>query len=148
MPTFTGMNGEKGEIFMITEQKEKAITELIKGQSRTDIGKIIGVARSTIYDWLKDPEFNSELELRRKDIVKSGNDFIIARTSSYLDELNDLALTSADARTKASVLMYLVDRSLGKIAQRYEVEPVETAKVPSREELEKEFKTYKTYVGL
>jgi beta-glucosidase-like glycosyl hydrolase len=128
---------------MITEQKEKAITGLLKGEQRVDICREAEISRPTLYAWMKDEEFKGEYEARKKEIVKSGNDFVLARTQTYLDKLNVLATTSTDARTQASVLMYLVDRSLGKIAQRYEVEPVEMAKVPSREELEKEFADFK-----
>jgi hypothetical protein len=131
---------------MLTEQKEKAITRLLKGDYLVDICKDINLSRPTLNSWRKDPEFIAELEVRHKEIIKSGNDFIVARTNGYLEQLNDLAMNSTDARTKASVLMYLVDRSLGKTAQRYEVEPVEMAKVPSREELEDEFKMYKNKI--
>lgn len=128
---------------MLTEQKEKAITALLKGEVKTDIAKSVGVSRTTIYEWLKDPEFSGELEQRRQDIVKSGNDFVLAKTSSYLEQLDDLALHSSDARTKASVLMYLVDRALGKTPSHFELEPVEKKKIPSREDLRKEIESYK-----
>ncbi len=131
---------------MITEQKEKAITRLLKGDYITDICKDVCVSRVTLYAWRKDPEFIAELEARRKDIVKSGNDFIVARTNGYLEQLNELAMQSADARTKASVLMYLVDRSLGKTAQRLELEPIDLAKVPTRQELESEFADFKNKI--
>jgi hypothetical protein len=131
---------------MLTEQKEKAITRLLKGDFITDICKDINISRPSLYAWRKDPEFIAELEARRKEIIKSGNDFIVARTNGYLEQLNDLAMNSTDARTKASVLTYLVDRALGKTVSRIELEPVEMAKIPSRQELENEFKTYKTNV--
>jgi AcrR family transcriptional regulator len=131
---------------MLTEQKEKAITGLLKGEQRVDICRKAGISRPTLYTWMKDEEFSKEYEVRKKEIVKSGNDFVLAMTQTYLDKLNGLATTSTDARTQASVLMYLVDRSLGKIAQRYEVEPVEMAKVPSREELEAEFENFRKEV--
>lgn len=125
---------------MITESKEIALQGLLKGEDKTDIAKKAGVNRKSIYNWLHDDEFVKELEARRKDIAKSGNDFVLAKVQSYLDQLDDLAIRSNDARTKASVLMYLVDRALGKTASRLELEPIEPVKVPSREDLEKEFK--------
>ena len=132
---------------MLTEQKEKAITGLLKGEEKAALAKSIGISRKSIYDWLKDPEFKEELESRRKDIVKSSNDFVLGQVSSYLEGLNDLALNSSDARTKASVLMYLVDRSLGKTASRIELEPIQQSKIPSRQELEKEFECIKIDVS-
>jgi len=128
---------------MLTEQKEKAITMLIKGDNPTVICKLLGIARSTVYDWQKNDEFNKELEARKKEIVKSGNDFILSKTDKYLEQLNLIAMTSNDDRSKLSALTYLLDRSLGKIAQRFEVEPIEMAKIPSREELESEFAQYR-----
>ena len=110
---------------MLTEQKEKAITMLIKGDNPTVICKLLGIARSTVYDWQKNDEFNKELEARKKEIVKSGNDFILSKTDKYLEQLNLIAMTSNDDRSKLSALTYLLDRSLGKIAQRFEVEPIE-----------------------
>ena len=128
---------------MLTEQKEKTITMLLLGNSQTDIAKSIGVDRHSIYDWLKNDEFNKEMELRLKDIAKSGNNLIAARVSTYIEQLHDLAVKCTDVRTKATVNMYLMDRVLGKTANRLEIEPIEQIKIPSRQELEDEFKMYK-----
>jgi transposase len=134
----------KGGGYTLDERKEKAITLLIQGERVTDVANKVPISRTTIYDWLHDPEFAAELETRRKDIVKSGNDFLLARVQSYLDQLDNLARTSNDSRTKASVLMYLVDRSLGKAVSRIEVDPVkQICTIPSREDLENEFKQYR-----
>ena len=36
---------------MITEQQSKMIDYLIQGETKTDIGKLLGVSRQTIHVW-------------------------------------------------------------------------------------------------
>lgn len=124
---------------MLTKQQEEAITKLMSGEQRTAIAKDLHVSRTALYDWLGNKEFQAELESRRKEIVKSGNSFILARTENYLEQLNDIALHSEDQRSKLSALTYLLDKALGKTATTLTVEPIEKNSTPSRDELEQEF---------
>ena len=41
---------------MITEQQSQMIDYIIQGDNKTEIAKLLGVSRNTIYDWLKNKE--------------------------------------------------------------------------------------------
>ena len=101
--------------------KEKAITELRAGTEITMIAKIVNTSRTTIYNWCRDAEFKKELELRRKQIVDSGNAYVMAHTMSYLEVIHKLAMSTSDKRTALMAAQYLVDRSLGKVSTRLDI---------------------------
>ena len=45
---------------MITEQQSKMIDYLIQGETKTDIGKLLGVSRQTIHVWSQLKEVKEE----------------------------------------------------------------------------------------
>lgn len=106
---------------MLDERKENAITALMVGEGPTVAARKAGVVRCTIYDWLKNPEFIEELKVRKAEIVSAGNAYVIANTQSHLEVLHEMAIDKKDKRTAAQCAMYLVDRSLGKMATKIAV---------------------------
>lgn len=106
---------------MLDERKQDAITYLLKGEGPTEVGRKVGVTKATIWNWQnKDKEFQEELERRRKEIAKAGNDYVTANLQSHLEVLHDIAVGKSDKRTACTAAMYLVDRALGKPTFRNE----------------------------
>lgn len=106
---------------MIDERKEMAITNLLKGEQITDVAKLVGVCRQTIYDWLENEEFKAELDRRRRDIVTQGNNLILNELCTYVRELKRIALCGKSEKVRADTAQYLVDRVLGKTTTKLEV---------------------------
>lgn len=51
----------------IASQKDAVISGLIKGVNVSTIATNVGISRQTIYNWLKQPDFVSALELRQRE---------------------------------------------------------------------------------
>ena len=103
---------------MLDKRKEDTIDMLILGSGPTEISKKVGVSRNAIYGWKEDTEFKEELEKRQKEIVNQANSYVVGKVESNLQQVQELALTSKDARTKASCLFYLIDKAIGKTPTR------------------------------
>lgn len=124
---------------MLDERKEKAITLLLQGEQVINIHKIVGVARSTIYDWLQDTEFKNELDTRRQEIKTRGNNMILNKLDSCVDELLKIALTGRSEKVRSDTAQYLVDRVLGKATTKIEQTTTEPEKKVTKDMLEEVF---------
>jgi phage terminase small subunit len=109
--------------YNLDRRKIQLVQLIIEGRTKTDIAKLIGISRDTVYEWLKDPNVQKLIKEGQQDLVDSGQNYLINRFKLYLDELDKVALTSEDARTKNSALQYLIDRVAGKVPTRIEAAP-------------------------
>ncbi|SKA99393.1 Helix-turn-helix of insertion element transposase [Caloramator quimbayensis] len=125
---------------MLDERKEKAITLILSGEAITDVAKLVGVYRSTIYNWLEDEEFKAELDRRRQEIVKQGNALILAELKTYVMELRKMAVKGKSERNRLDALQYLIDRVLGKTTTKVEQIVTEDKDKVNDDILENEFK--------
>lgn len=105
---------------MLDDRKEKVIGLLIEGEQITNIAKIVGVSRQAIYNWLNDSEFKNELDTRLQEIKTQGNNMIVNKLSSCIDELLKIALTGRSEKVRSDTSQYLVDRVLGKATTKIE----------------------------
>ena len=111
---------------MLDDRKILAIQYLAEGEKpKTEIAKLVGISRQTVYDWLDDDEFKAELDRRlqqRKVLVEK---IIDSKLEEAVKSLWELAKTTKNARVKAQTLQYLIDRALGKATSKLEVEAVQ-----------------------
>lgn len=110
---------------MLDEKKTQAITLLLSGKNKSEVAGIVGISRQTLYTWLENQEVIDEMQKMRDELIQAGNEKLTSRLNTYLDELHNLAMTSTDKRTKATCLMYLTDRILGKASTNIEKPAVE-----------------------
>lgn len=107
---------------LLDERKIKVIEALVEGTApKTLIAKDNAISRQTIYDWLDDPIFKAEVDRRlqqRKVFVEKKID---GKLNDAVDSLFDLAETTENARVKAQVLQYIIDRGLGKPVAKHEL---------------------------
>ncbi|WP_346905913.1 IS630 transposase-related protein [Clostridium sp.] len=99
---------------IISDTHLKAIEYIIEGKSMTDIAKICGIGRATLYNWLDNKEFKAELDKQRQDIKTNIETKVVSKLGVYLDELHRIATTSKNDKERRSACEYLVDRALGK----------------------------------
>lgn len=108
---------------MLDDRKVLAIQHLAEGEkAKTEIAKLVGVSRVTLYDWLDNEEFKAELDRRiqqRKSLVEN---IIDSKLEDMVGQLATLATTSKNDMVKAKILTYWVDRGLGKPTSKLEVE--------------------------
>lgn len=104
---------------MLLEQKHyEAIKYILEGRRVSDIARLLGVGRSTIYDWKNDEGFKAELEKCRKDIRDSVNEKITDRLDIYVDQLHQIATTSKSEKNRLQAMQYLIDRVLGRATSK------------------------------
>lgn len=105
---------------MLDERKTKLVEMRVKGLSKAEIAREIGVSRPTIYDWLKDTEVIEQIKELKKDIKDALHNRLIYNAPKYIDEIEKVGFTSPDTRSKLSALTYLTDKATDKAAIRIE----------------------------
>ncbi|KOO46404.1 phBC6A51 family helix-turn-helix protein [Priestia koreensis] len=107
---------------ILNDKKIMAIQLLVDGElNKTDIAKRCEISRQSLYDWLDNEEFKKELDRRiqqRKGLVEK---IIDSKLEGAVDQLFRLADTTENARVKAQVLQYIIDRGLGKPTTKLDV---------------------------
>lgn len=98
---------------LITEEQSTMIDYLIEGRNITDIAKLVGKSRNTIYKWLELDHVKEELEYRQSEIKKQARGKIASKVESCIDNLYDIATTCKDVRTKFQANKFIVEQFLG-----------------------------------
>lgn len=108
---------------MLDERQLLAVEKLVEGVlTRTDIAKVVGIHRTTLYKWLDDPEFVAEVDRRLQVIKGFAENKIKAHVGFALNNLIELAADSSNRRVQAQVNQYLMDRALGRPTTKVDVE--------------------------
>lgn len=105
---------------MLNEKQVEVLQLHVEGENITNISKITGVTRQSIYNWMKDAEFKEELDKALDRAKSDANYKITSKLTNYIDELSRLALTAKSEKIRSDTLMYLVDRVLGKSTTKIE----------------------------
>lgn len=105
---------------ILAEKHFKAIDLIIEGKNLTDISKILKVSRTSIYNWLKDKEFNNELDKRKQEIKSKGMDKMLCELELHLNNISDLALNSSSDAVRLNASSFYVEHVLGKATTKIE----------------------------
>ncbi len=106
----------------LTQQQLLACQLLAQGGvERTEIAKECGVSRATLYNWLKKPEFNAEVDRRIQEFKDFGEMLITSKLHSAVDKYWGLASTSRNDNARGKALEYFIDRALGKPVDKTEL---------------------------
>ena len=98
---------------VINVDKDRMIEMYLSDVKIAEIARKLNVSRPTIYSWLKEEEVMAELEERRKQSKKFGQDKINNCLGTCIDNMKDLANNSPDIRVKFQANKYLIDQGLG-----------------------------------
>lgn len=71
----------------LTERQLKAIPHLVVSTSYEKGCRKAGIARNTLYEWLKDPAFKAELNLQRDQVIEGALDILKGHISGAVDAL-------------------------------------------------------------
>lgn len=97
----------------ITVDKDKMIELYLSGLKITEIASKLNVSRQTIHSWLKDKDVMAELDQRRQQLKKIGQNKITQNVCSCIDNVIELANTCTDPRVKFNANKYIIDQGLG-----------------------------------
>lgn len=129
---------------VITKAQEDMITMLIIGESITDIAKKLNVTRNTVYAWMNKENIKAELDRRKQELSRQGNNYILKDLMTYIDNIKDLANDKSDKRVCLAANQYLINRIYGNPTNSVEVTTNETDNNNMSEtELEQEINKFK-----
>lgn len=128
---------------MLTMEQEELITLLIIGEKITDIAKKMNRSRQTVYDWINKEEVKVELDRRKQELARQGNNYILKDLYSYIDNIKALANDRSDKRVCLAANQYLINRIYGNPANTLEVKDEENTDNMSETELEQEINKFK-----
>lgn len=95
------------------ERYERVIDLYLEGESIVNINKITRVSRPTIYKLLEDDEYKAVIDKRLQEIRTQGQNRLQNKLNTYVNELENIALTSENENTRKDCLVYLINRILG-----------------------------------
>lgn len=135
----------------LDERKMKAIENIVLGENYSNVAKLSGVSRQALYNWLDDDEFKAELDRRIQEIRKQGEQRIASKITTYISELEKIALTGKSEKNRSDALQYLINRDLGaptsKISNITNDGDNDNNKM-SPETLNNELEEFKNYIDL
>lgn len=98
---------------MLNDKKMKAIEYLIKGENVSDTAKLVGVSRQALYNWMDDSDFKAEFDKQIQEIRTQGQQRLNSKLTTYIQEIEKIALTGKSEKNKLDGLQYLINRILG-----------------------------------
>src|SRR5690625_1315496 len=105
---------------MLDDRKILAIQHLAEGvETRSKISKLVGISRTTLYDWLDDEEFRAELNRRihqRKNLVET---VIDSKLDEMVNQLARLATTSDNDMVKSQIMKWWIEMGIGKATNKH-----------------------------
>lgn len=98
---------------IISVDKDKMIEMFLADVKITEIARKLNVSRQTIYAWLKEKEVMAEVNERRQQLKKIGQNKITQNVCTCIDNMIDLANNCTDPRVKYNANKYIIDQGLG-----------------------------------
>lgn len=107
----------------LTEEQCRAV-ELLEngGKTKTEVAEILGVHRNTIGAWDKNDCFRAARRKCASEKTRQTLSFIKSHSQEAARELWKMAQSANDKRVAKEIYMYFVDRDLGKIASKVEID--------------------------
>ncbi len=106
----------------MTTKKRDAINLLVENQhTKTDIARMLGISRTTLYEWTKEEEFKMELDECLRKIQTYGENQIKANLAKCIDNVVNLANHAESEKIRTENNHYLIDRVLGKTTAKIDL---------------------------
>ena len=108
------------------ENKEKALELILENKSTyTDIAKVVGCSRQTLYEWQNKEEFKAELTKRRQErnkrISDRGSDTLYSKYDEALETIAD-NIQNGSPRNRLLAAIWWAEKIGGKPTVRHEVD--------------------------
>src|SRR5207302_6165154 len=84
-------------------RQELAVRELVEGRTMADAARVAGVGRSTLYRWLREPEFRARLNAFRADVDEVTRTMLHAKAIDAAQLLGD-AVEGGDVKSAIALL--------------------------------------------
>ena len=91
----------------LTEKQVRAIDLIIKGETLSDVARLVGVSRQTVSFWKNSDEvFKAELEKSIQGLKSQVNARILDNMTPLMDKLIKIALKSSSDKTSLDAIIY------------------------------------------
>jgi predicted DNA-binding protein YlxM (UPF0122 family) len=97
----------------LTERQQKEAELYAKGETVTNIAKIVGVSRPTIYDDMKRDGWKALVDEYTTEIKSSIENKLSNDVTLFYEELKKIALTSKSEKSRQECAIYLMNRCMG-----------------------------------
>ena len=98
----------------LTEKQVRAIDLIIKGETLSDVARLVGVSRQTVSFWKNSDElFKAELEKSIQGLKSQVNARILDNMTPLMDKLIKIALKSTSDKTSLDAIIYALNRVCG-----------------------------------
>ena len=92
---------------IINDKHILCMQKLLEGKTISEIAKSKIASRQTIYNWLEDKDFITEMDKLRQQTINQAENKLNGKVSLYLDKLEALALDEdTSEKVRADVLKY------------------------------------------
>ncbi len=134
----------------MTENQKKIVSLYLEGETITNIAKLVGVSRQTVYNNMQHSEVKASIDEGLASSRKNISDKITASSEVYINELAKIALTSKDEKLRAQCLQYMLDHTIGKATTRIESKSTTSSEnaVEDIDDMLKELEDYDNIVEL
>lgn len=111
---------ESSKKFRISRRQEAAIIELLNpsNKSKSEIAKKVKISERTLYNWLKKPEFQSELRLKHLELKRNTLRSLHAISIEALSGIQELT-HSEDESIKLKACQTIIQFSLDSRADTF-----------------------------
>lgn len=80
----------------------------------SEIARELGISRTSIYDWMKEPVFKAELDKNEQEIKNRIHHTFVLRLPAAIDKLWEMT-NSKDNRVKLQAINSWIERAIGKV---------------------------------
>lgn len=111
----------------LTEKQWEAVQMLLEGQlSKGEIADKLGIHRNTLTNWLRMDNFNAAVDECASEKYRQMVRYIGSKAPIALARLWKLAESSSDKRVCREIYTYFVDRAMGKVTAKIEMDDKRT----------------------
>ena len=106
---------------MLNDNQLRAAHLMAEGFNISEIARELNLTRKTIYGYKEKEEFVAEVDRLVQQNKTEANKKLTSNLGRYITELEKLAFNSENEKIKSQVLMYLIDRVLGKCTTKADI---------------------------
>jgi len=103
---------------ILSEKHYEAMKYMLEGSNISEISKLCNVSRTSLYNWLSDDDFKTELNKQSQEIKTNADKKITGRLDCYIEEMHRIATTGKTDKERRSACEFMIDKALGKSTTR------------------------------
>lgn len=109
--------------FNLTQEQIQAVELLVlSGKTQKEVTEILDVHRNTVSKWVHKANFKAAMQKCENERTRQTLRSIRSKSAIAVDRLWNMAESTNDKRVAKEIYMYIIDRDLGKITSKVEID--------------------------